>query len=792
MQIEVSDKITIRWMDGKTYRFLCDNYTIKNPEYITRKKLKKWIGNTPKTIRLFTMYNDDMATIPYGALPELMEFVFNNYELNCLDVRVLLNKGKTADWSGESFTARPYQRTAVDEMKKWKCGILKAPCSAGKTIMGHILAQETGMKTLWLTHTRDLLEQSKAIGVQMLGKDRVGTITEGKARIGSTITYATVQTLAKMDVSLYRDEWNCVIVDECFPGDTLIRTNEGYKRLNLLSIGDIVASYNVKQKKLEYKKVRHIFKNVAHDLVSVKLRNGEEVVCTSNHPFYTQDGWKSASTLGGCDYVMQLLPEGDRCKLPVSIKKIKLQEKGVRLLLRGVCKKVCTGKGMDGGKTEENCGKHAKNKRGVSRTNSCPDERKQPDEIERGQREGFEKAERNRSSSENQMRKRYWADSSTADANVRIGKNDGGLCRIPNPDKNENRLWLSNVLQSRHSNTRQNVGYRGRREYALPVGKAKTRQEKGSAFKWVGVDCVKVQKQTSDGTFGGMCKDGFVYNIEVEDNHNYFVKDVLVHNCHRCNTKDATARMSYVVNHIKAQYKYGLSATPETHDGYFQTILCNLGQIRHEISKEELEDNGSIMPVTVKKIETRWVYPKESKKANGVIDFDKAVEFLRKDEDRNRLIVSLIKGRPTLILSNSVDHLVYIMNELSPEQQERACLISTKHDESLVTADKVLRKHTAKQRRICLDKMRNGELDIMLSTYQLAKEGLNIQRLEQVIMAFPAVDANIITQTVGRVARTCEGKSEAICYDLVDYPKYFDKKWGERRRLYIKNGNPIK
>lgn len=476
MQIEVSDKITIRWMDGKMYRFLCDNYTIKNPEYITRKILKKWLGDTPKTIRLFTMYNDDMATIPYGVLPELMEFVFNNYELNCLDIRVLLNKGKTADWSGESFTARPSQRVAVDEMKKWKCGILKAPCSAGKTIMGHILAQEIGMKTLWLTHTRDLLDQSKAVGISMLGKDRVGTITDGKAKIGSTITYATVQTLAKMDVSLYRDEWNCVIVDEC----------------------------------------------------------------------------------------------------------------------------------------------------------------------------------------------------------------------------------------------------------------------------------------------------------------------------HRCNTKDATARMSYVVNHIKAQYKYGLSATPETHDGYFQTILCNLGQIRHEISKEKLEDNGSIMPVTVKKIETRWVYPKESKKANGVIDFDKAVEFLRKDEDRNRLIVSLIKGRPTLILSNSVDHLVYIMNELSPEQQERACLISTKHDESLVTADKVLRKHTAKQRRICLDKMRNGELDIMLSTYQLAKEGLNIQRLEQVIMAFPAVDANIITQTVGRVARTCEGKSEAICYDLVDHPKYFDKKWGERRRLYVKNGNPVK
>ena len=43
----------------------------------------------------------------------------------------------------------------------------------------------------------------------------LGTITEGKANIGQTMTFATIQTMGKMDLELYRDEWDCIIVDEC-------------------------------------------------------------------------------------------------------------------------------------------------------------------------------------------------------------------------------------------------------------------------------------------------------------------------------------------------------------------------------------------------------------------------------------------------------------------------------------------------------------------------------------------------------------------------------------------------
>ena len=46
------------------------------------------------------------------------------------------------------------------------------------------------------------------------------------------------------------------------------------------------------------------------------------------------------------------------------------------------------------------------------------------------------------------------------------------------------------------------------------------------------MDRVEVLEPTSDGTFGGLCPNGLVYNLEVEGTHTYIAEGVIVHNCH--------------------------------------------------------------------------------------------------------------------------------------------------------------------------------------------------------------------------------------------------------------------
>ena len=94
-------------------------------------------------------------------------------------------------------------------------GILQSPAGSGKTQMGIALAVRLKKKVLWLTHTQDLLKQSYDRASLYIDKSLLGTITAGKVNIGSGITFATVQTLAKQDLTQYKYMWDVIIVDEC-------------------------------------------------------------------------------------------------------------------------------------------------------------------------------------------------------------------------------------------------------------------------------------------------------------------------------------------------------------------------------------------------------------------------------------------------------------------------------------------------------------------------------------------------------------------------------------------------
>lgn len=82
----------------------------------------------------------------------------------------------------------------------------------------------------------------------------------------------------------------------CFSSDTLVKTDEGYKQISEIEVGDNVYSYNEAAQLYEYKPVSHISKKTASDIVKVTV--GENIITTtSTHPFYTQDGWTEASKL---------------------------------------------------------------------------------------------------------------------------------------------------------------------------------------------------------------------------------------------------------------------------------------------------------------------------------------------------------------------------------------------------------------------------------------------------------------------------------------------------------------
>lgn len=182
--------------------------SVPNPEYTKKKRMGFWTGNTPQEIKLYETDGEDLI-LPYGTLSMIP---------NVQDVAILyqdFSSEHLVDYGDTPMNLYDYQQEAVDCMLFKGCGILQAPAGSGKTQMGIAMIQRLGVKTLWLCHTKDLLNQSMERAKQYIPDNLIGTITEGQVNIGEGVTFATVQTMANLDLLRYRDTWNCVIVDEC-------------------------------------------------------------------------------------------------------------------------------------------------------------------------------------------------------------------------------------------------------------------------------------------------------------------------------------------------------------------------------------------------------------------------------------------------------------------------------------------------------------------------------------------------------------------------------------------------
>lgn len=206
MRVTVSNQLLIDKPSPALLDWCKKNLVLDNPDYAKKVHMHLWLGNTPQKLYLM-QWDGDTLVLPYGCL---------NTVLSMGECEVIndLPVPKEVDF-GCSVPLYDYQEAAKEAMLKAYYGILQSPAGSGKTQVGIALAAALGRKTLWLTHTRDLLSQSKNRAEQYMSPSLTGTITEGRVQIGKAITFATVQTMCNLDLGRYRDVWDCIIVDEC-------------------------------------------------------------------------------------------------------------------------------------------------------------------------------------------------------------------------------------------------------------------------------------------------------------------------------------------------------------------------------------------------------------------------------------------------------------------------------------------------------------------------------------------------------------------------------------------------
>ena len=210
MEFIVSENIKVVNPTNDIRLWCRERLLLDNPEFYKKERMGKWTGNTPKQIALYEVRGNTMY-LPFGCLRELWGLYGASVPFKA-DFRAV--EPISYD-SGIKLYG--YQESAVRAILGAKNGVIVMPCGSGKTQTALESVAMIGGRTLWLTHTQDLLNQSmnRAKSVFDISTKSYGTITGGKVNIGTGITFATVQTMSKLDLRQYTDTFDMIVVDEC-------------------------------------------------------------------------------------------------------------------------------------------------------------------------------------------------------------------------------------------------------------------------------------------------------------------------------------------------------------------------------------------------------------------------------------------------------------------------------------------------------------------------------------------------------------------------------------------------
>lgn len=246
---------------------------------------------------------------------------------------------------------------------------------------------------------------------------------------------------------------------------------------------------------------------------------------------------------------------------------------------------------------------------------------------------------------------------------------------------------------------------------------------------------------------------------------------VVVDECHHvpCDT------MAFLLSNLRCRRRWGLTATPEREDGLGTMMRWIMGSVIHRIGHDGLRAGGHIVGVRMEKVGTGWtadlkeIAEEGAERRGWSADlwdgeapipswvWSDMLALLAGDEDRNRLILDIacreiLDGRTVLILARMRSHCV----ELA------AGVRAAGLDAEALTAGR-----TRKARAAILDALRDGSLRCVVAT-SLADEGLDVPRLDRMILASPSRSSAAAEQRIGRILRPHPEKDSPVLYDLVD------------------------
>ena len=221
---------------------------------------------------------------------------------------------------------------------------------------------------------------------------------------------------------------------------------------------------------------------------------------------------------------------------------------------------------------------------------------------------------------------------------------------------------------------------------------------------------------------------------------------------------------------IVTKYILGLSATMERKDGLTKVFKMFIGDIIYKMKRDK--DEGVLIKA-VKFVSQDEEFNTIEYDFRGNIKYSTMISKLCSFNNRTEMILSVIENelklnnkQQIIVLGQFKNILIYLYKAIEHRN------IGTVGYYIGGMKEEQLKKSELKQ--------------IIIATYSMAAEGLDIKTLTTLILATPKTD---IEQAVGRILR--EKHEEPLVIDIVDNHEVFKKQWDKRKTYYLKNNYKI-
>lgn len=214
------------------------------------------------------------------------------------------------------------------------------------------------------------------------------------------------------------------------------------------------------------------------------------------------------------------------------------------------------------------------------------------------------------------------------------------------------------------------------------------------------------------------------------------------------------------------KHVFGLSATPDRKDGLTKLLHWFLGPT---IFSVEREGQSKVTVTTIDYMCPRFKEPPPTNRI-GKLSLTEMITELVEMDSRNRMLIKTIKearkgGRQVLVLSDRRLHCEYLHSQF----EDSGLYMGGMSEESLQESSKK---------------------SLIFGTFSQAHEGLDIPKLDTLILATPKSD---IKQSVGRILRETPGKkNQPHIWDIRDEWSILHAMYQKRKKVYTEGGFYIK